>query len=56
VRTTILRGHVLIEDGTFVGSAAHGQYLTRQLTHSWDAPAALGEGVGGVSKRSVQSA
>jgi dihydropyrimidinase len=42
VRTTILRGHVLIEDGTFVGSASHGRYLPRRLTHAWDAPADLG--------------
>ena len=55
VRTTILRGHVLIEDGTFVGSAARGQYLTRKLSHSWDAPAALG-GAHDVSKRSIHSA
>jgi dihydropyrimidinase len=46
VRTTILRGHVLIEDGTFVGSASHGQYVPRRIAHSWDAPADLGEAFG----------
>jgi dihydropyrimidinase len=41
VRTTILRGSVIIENGKLVGSSSQGQYLTRRLTHSWNAPASL---------------